>query len=308
MSILKEVLDFQDRFTLRRQIALRDKLGGEDVIDAILSDQYELNLIKKIRALFDHTSRCIPSHLNIASNVRDENRKFHVEFPEISCMEIRKRLADSFPKGTEFAEVSRFEDETGALKKKYAEHELVGNFLKRARRIILPKHNTRKNYRASMRDFILPAVKRAYENKFNNPKREFKDYRDKEFDGKIYIISGTGHKELISLMAKKSVSAWYSPNPFQGFSINAQREAMKTLTQYGFALAGGLDTGTAVVAYTREMARNFNTPVYTCSALSWGSADYSLIFCARRYVLRFDSTIDVSDADGMQSGGLVLFR
>jgi hypothetical protein len=308
MSTLKEALDFFDWFTSGRQIAFRDKIGGQEVMERILSDEYDvkIELIKKIRKLLDHTGRCIPMHFGIESNVCDENRNFHVEIPELSCAEIREQTAKFFPKETEFAEVSRFEDETATLKEKYTGHELVGNFFQRARRIVLPKHDVRKNYGASMQDFILPAVERAYKKSF--PARNFVNYRKNDLVGNVSIIPGTGHDGLISLMSEKSVSAWYSPNPFQGFSIFAQREAMKILTQYGFALAGGIDTGVAIVAYVESMARDFNTPVCTCGAVSWRSAGYSRGFDADGGGFGFGSAGLLAGASGSDSGGLVLFR
>jgi hypothetical protein len=273
----------------------------------VICGEKKLTAEKVLRLLFDRAGRCIPAYLNVTGSVRDENRDFHIELPEISCREIHKRLTDFFPKGTNFAEATRFEDETEALKAKYTGHELIGNFFKRARPIILPKHDARKNYGASMQDFVLPAVEKAYKKQF--PERKFINYRNGELAGKVSIIPGTGHDDLVALMAKKPVVTWYSPNPFQGFSVNAQREAAKVLMQHGgFALAGGVDTGTAAVAYAGEMARDFKTPVYTCSALSWQSAGSSLYFYANDDEFYFVSTDSLAVAGGYCSGGLVLFR
>jgi hypothetical protein len=307
MGTTTEVLEKLDGFDAGKQIALIDAFPGQrEGVDAVLRGEKRITLEDVIRKLFDRAGRCIPVHLNIESDARDENRDFHVELPELSCVEIREGIASFFPKGTGFAEASRFEDETTALKEKYFDHELVGNFFKHARPIILPKHDARKNYGASMQDFILPAVERAYKKSF--PKRKFVNYRNEELAGKISIVPGTGHDELISLMAEKSIVAWYSPNPFQGFSVFAQREAMKILTQYGFALAGGVDTGTAAVAYAGEMARDYKTPAYTCSAVSWQSADYSLNFYANDDEFSFDNTDCLAIAYDYDSGGLLLFR
>lgn len=269
-------------------------------------DEKKMMLEDVIRKLFDHTGRGIPAHLGITANACDENRKFHVELPEISYAEIRERIVSFFPEGTEFAETNHFEDEAAALKERYAGHELVGNFFQRARPILLPKHDARKNYGASMQDFVLPAAAKAYAQSF--PNRKFTNYRDGELAGNIYIIPGTGHDELLELMAEESVVAWYSPNPFQGFSIFVQREAMKILNHYGFALAGGVDTGIAVANYIGEMARDYNTPAYTCSALSWQSVAYSLHFYAHDGEFYFENTDYLADANGSYSGGLVLFR
>jgi hypothetical protein len=281
--------------------------GEKEGAEAVLRGEKRIILEDIIRKFFDHTGRAIPSHLGITAKVCDENRDFHAELPELSCTEIREQVASFFSKGTEFAETGRFEDETAALKEKYFDHELIGNFFQRAQRIIFPKHDARKNYGASLQGLILPAVERAYKKSF--PERKFTNYRDGNLTGNVKIIPKTGHEDLVSLMAEKSVSAWYSPNPFQGFSIFAQREAMKVLTQYGwFALAGGIDTGIVMATYAGAMARDFHTPVYTCGSISWRSAGCSLGFGAHGGGFGFAHTGRLSDAFDGYSGGLVLFR
>lgn len=284
-----------------------NQLSSEDQ-DAVIRGEKRLTTEEVVRLIFDYIGRVIAPHISdVNSDVRDEKHDFHVELPELGYEEIRDgRMVSFFPKGTEFAEAARFEDEAEALKAKWIADPLIANFFKRARPVVFPEHDARKNYGASMQDFILPAVERAYKKSF--PERKFTNYRDGELAGKISMIPGTGHDELVNLMAEKSVVAWYSPNPFQGFSIFAQREAMKTLTKYGLALAGGIDTGTAAIAYIEAIARDYQTPVYTCSALSWQSAGFSLNFSAYDDEFSFDNTGILSAARGCDSGGLVLFR
>lgn len=278
---------------------------GPEVLGQLERGERKLTTEEIIRLIFDHTGRSIPAHIGVVSKVCDENRSFHVELPELSWGEILERLVSRFPRGTEFASASEFQERALTLREKYLGNELVANFFKRAKPIPFPKHDARKNMGASMQNFVLPAVELAKE---HFPKQKFTNYRDGQLDGNVFIIPNTGHNELVELMAKESVVAWYSPNSFQGFSINAQREAMKVLLQYGFALAGGVDTGTAAVAYAKEMARDYQTPVYTCSALAWRSAGYSLGFGASDGELCFDRTDRLADAHEHRSGGLVLFR
>ena len=306
MGTTKEVLEKLKGLDGPKLLAVVDGFGGRENLEAWLRGEKRIILEDIIRKLLDHTGRCIPAHLGVTNSVCDENRDFHIELSEFGYAEIRERLTDFFPKGTEFASANEFKDRAEALNEKYAEHELIGNFFKRARPILLPKHDARENYGASLQDFILPAVERAYKKQF--PERKFVNYRDGKLVGKVSNIPGTAHDELVLLMAEKSVAAWYSPNPFQGFSIFAQREAMKILMQYGFALAGGVDTGTAAVAYMGEMARDFKTPVYTCSSLSWQSVDYSLCFRASDDEFYCGCADDLADAYDRSSGGLVLFR
>ena len=306
MGTTQEVLEKLRGIDPGKMLAIVDLFGSRENLDACLRGEKKMTLEDVIRKLFDHTGRCIPPHLGITAKVCDENRNFHVELPELGCAELREQIASFFPKGTEFAEANRIEDETGALYEEFSSHELVGNFFKRAKRIVFPKHDARENYGASMQKFILPAVAKAYAQSF--PERKFTNHRDGELDGKISILPDTGHDKLVSLMAEKSVVVWYASNPFQGFSIFAQREAMKILTQYGFALAGGVDTGVAAATYVGEMTRDYNTPVHTCGAVSWQSADFSLYFGASDDGFRFAYTGYLTGAFDAGSGGLVLFR
>ncbi|MFA6047868.1 MAG: hypothetical protein WCV59_03640 [Parcubacteria group bacterium] len=307
MGDVREVLEKLQDLDAGKLLALVDAFPGQRAgLDAVLRGEERIILEKIIRKLLDKSGRCIPAHLGITASVCDENRGFHVELPKLSYAEIRERTAGFFP-GTEVASANKFVDVAEVLRAKYDSHELVGNFFQRARPIVLPKCDARENYGSLMQNFILPAVERAYKDQF--PKRKFTNYRKGELDGKIAIISDTGHEELVSLMAEESVVAWYSPNPLQGFSIFAQREAMKILMRHGgFALAGGVDTGTAVVAYTETMARDFKTPAYICSALSWRSADDSLCFGAGGGGFGFGGAAGLADAYYDGSGGLVLFR
>ncbi len=306
MGDVKEVLEKLRGIDASKLLAVVDLFGSREILEACLRGEKRMTLEDVIRKLFDHTGRCIPQHLGITKKACDENRDFHVESSMRYYATTHERLVSSFPEGTEFLSAEEFERNAETLKAKCISHELIGNFFQRAWPILLPKHDARENYGASMQDFILPAVKDAYRRQF--PERKFTNHRDGELAEKVSIISGTGHDEVVSLMAEKSVVAWYSPNPFQGFSIFAQREAMKILVQYGFSLAGGVDTGVAAVAYTGEMARDYKTPACTCSAISWRSADYSLHFNAHDDEFRFGSTDNLADANDLNSGGLVLFR
>ena len=191
----EEVLEKLRGLDAPKQLAIVDGFGSRENLEAWLRGEKRMTLEDVIRKLFDHTGRCIPMHLGITGNVRDENRDYHVELSELSYAEIRERLVSFFSKGTEFVSADEFKDVAETLKEKYAGHELVGNFFKRARPIILPKHDARKNYGTSMQDFILPAVGRVYKERF--PKRKFTNYRNGELDGKISIISGTSHDELV---------------------------------------------------------------------------------------------------------------
>lgn len=302
MSTLPGVLEKLKGWDALRILPLLEAFPGEgEGAESVLRGENRIILEKIIRKLFDRTGRCIPAHLGVTSKICDENRKLHVNLSEIGYGKLHQIITGYFPKEMEFVKPVRFVHEAEALKKRYANHELVGNFFKRARPILLPRFDARENMGASLERIFVPAVERAYKMAF--PGRKFVNYKKNHLSGNVSIVPNTGHEELVAMMAEKSFAAWYSPNPFQGFSINAQHEAMKILMQYGFALAGGIDTAVAAVAYVGEMARDFKTSNHTCSALS-----HPFSFSAYSSVFGFDSIKNIDDAFDSCSGGLVLFR
>jgi len=107
------------------------------------------------------------------------------------------------------------------------------------------------------------------------------------------------------MMASGPDAVWYFPRALQGFSINAEREAMKILIGRSLALSGAISTSLAITGNVVEMVGSFNTPGYDCAAVSWGSSDYSLYFWAAGGKLEFSTTDDLGSAYGGYSAGLV---
>lgn len=122
--------------------------------------------------------------------------------------------------------------------------------------------------------------------------------------GKVSILDGTRHDQLINRLAEGTVVALYFPNALQGYSINAGWEQIATMPE-GCLLAGGIDTSVAYIGYPDVLGRDGKTPVLTCDALGWESAEYSLCFHADDSDARFAYTDSLSDANDYCSGGLV---
>ena len=128
------------------------------------------------------------------------------------------------------------------------------------------------------------------------------NYRKGDLGGKVSVVDGSRHDQLISRMKEGLVIGLHFPNPLQGFSINASREQMSTLPE-GFILSG-MDTPIAMVMYPDILARDWDTPGLNL-ALQWQSAGYSLYFWACGGSLGFGRTAGLAGASGSYSGGLL---
>lgn len=304
MGTTQEVLNNLRGLDGPTMLALVGKFPGQrEGLDAVLQGKKRIVLEDMVRILVDQNGRCISSHLDVISNVCDENRDFRVAQPEI-YEAILERFVEFFPEGTKFVSVSEFEDRAKAAMEQLAQNELIANLTNRAHLPLpFPQHDASGNYGQSLQGFFLPAVKRAYESQF--PDRKFYSYRDGELAGKVSVIPDVGHDKLLAAMAAGPGVAWYFPHPLQGFSIQADIEAMKVLLSHNLLLTGAIEPALGIVGFTEEMAGSFNTPGYDCSAVSWQSVDYSLDFGAVGDKLDFDGTARLARAGGSYSGGLL---
>ena len=283
--------------------AIVDLFGGRDNLAACLCGEKIIILKDVIRELIDHNGRGIPSPLGVTSEVCDEDRTFHIDQPKINYYEIRARFIEFFPKGTIFISEAEFEDRAENAKEKILRDAVVSNIFNRAHLALPFPQYVVNDMGDSLQDFFLPAGKKAYLAQFSS--REFRNHRDGQLSGKVFIIPDMGHEKFISVMAEKPGMAWYFPNPMQGFSVNAQREAMKKLLPHGFTLAGTIEPVLAMVGYSKYLARDKKTPGIDCSAVSFVSWSGSLGFGAGDGCLGFGDGGDIDGPSGPDSGGLV---
>jgi hypothetical protein len=256
---------------------------------------------------FDETGRCIPANLGVKSEIVNENSRFRVELPTLKSEELYERITAVFRTKHNFATISQIEDETGELFEKWSEDELIGNFFKRAQKISFPKIYERDDYGELLKRIVFPAVITAYgefspQNVFDN----WIVFLSKNFR----FVPGTGYSELLDLMTERPVTGWYSPNPLQGFSILAQRESMKILKKFRFALMGAITTGTALATYMQSMI-TFHSPIYNCSSASYVPDGISRDFMTySRYKLCFGTWSKFSPVRACDhaSGGLFLYQ
>lgn len=231
-----------------KMLAVVDLFGSRENLEACLRGEKKMTLEDIIRKLVDHTGRLIPAHLGITCAVCDENRNFHIQQSTINYGEILARYTEFFPKGTLFLSAAEFKDRAEAGKERLTQDNLTSDLVKRVHMPLPLPHYAVSEYGTSMQDFFLLAVRNAYETQF--PQRKFVNYRDGELAGQVSVIPNVGHDRVITLMAEGPGMAWYFPNPMQGFSVLAQREAMKMLLQRGFTLAGAIEPALGFVGYS----------------------------------------------------------
>lgn len=272
--------------------------------DATLSSLQTL-IENKLLKLFDKNSRRIPSDLQKA--VCDPDKKFCLKHAYVNTVSDYAgrlvRFQQSFKEGPVMS-ATEFEGKSKKLIGEIANNEMLANLILGGvfLPIILPKLDDFSDYGKTLEQKFLSAVKLAYEKEF--PDRKFYNYRENDLEGKVSIVAGSRHERLIAKMQEGISVALYFPNPLQGFSVLASREQMSTLPK-SIILAGGFDSAVAQAMYSDILARDFKTPGYDLSALSWQSAVASLGFDAYDNRLGFGHRGDLGSALDFCSSGLL---
>ncbi len=286
------------------------KCGGLENVLAILQDEKAVKVEEVSLKLFDKNGRRIPKDLKSA--VCDANKNFYLVQPKLGTVadyaDRLIRFQQAFKEGPVMS-AAEFE---GRAKELIAEVEnnknlcnlLSGIYLP----IILPQLGNLNDYGENLKRVFIPAVEFSYNKDKQFSGRKFCNFRKNDLAGKVSIVPGTRHEKLIEKMTQGYVVAIYFPNPLQGFSINASREQIVTLPE-SLILAGGFDTASAIAMYSDVLAnaKEWYTPGYNLSALSWRLPYFSLFFEADVGNLVFGSRADLgSTYDNFSSGLLFL--
>lgn len=251
--------------------------------------------------LVDANGRVIPIKLN--GRVVDANRSFHLVQPEVDFTAIMARLLVFFGGElvTAFADVKKFEREAKAIIASISTNRQTSNLLKGVHLPICFPKLVVSDYGRTLEEIFLAAVARSYYDAF--PGRKFNKYCRGDLAGKVDIVENTRHECLIAAMAKGSVTGVWFPAALQGFSIQANREAINALPE-NCLLSGAIDASVALVAFPQVLARDYNTLGLDCAANSWRSGD-SHHFRASDVELRFGRRI-LGAYDNFSGGVLVL--
>lgn len=279
--------------------ALGNILGGEEVIDGLLSGTKKAAIEDAVRLFFDRHGRCIPAP-NLRARACDANRNFRLNQPTLDYAERHARLTEFL--GQELIiTAAQFKDTSERQLASLRENPSTANALKGVVLPVIMPRIVMKDLGACLEEILLPAVERSYTQKF--PGRTFNNRRQGDLAGKVTLVSDTRHERLVAGMAKSSMVGIFLPNPLQGFSVHAQREQIAAMPE-NFVLSA-LDMIMAMIMYPDVLARDFNTPGLDLSALQWQSAEYSLFFEAYDDKLLFVYETYLGVAGGSYSGGVL---
>jgi len=296
-----QVRKFED-LTVGQFIALGNKAGGLDNVIGLLQGKLRITLEGAVEIAFDKRGRRILPN-GLSANVCDPNREFRLNQPELT---EERHFADRIVRLHDMLDVdtgvtaAEFQKETKRLlelirKNKQTVNIANGVYLP----IVCPKLITNDLGRELER--YLTAASKGYADVF--PKRRFCNHPEGTLDSAVSVIEGSRHGELIERMKQGPVMGIYFPQSLQGFSIDASRAEIASLSE-GFILSG-LDAVIAVVMYSDVLAYDLSTPGLDLAALSWQSAECSLRFRTGIGGLGFDDAGSLVCAFGGFSGGLL---
>lgn len=297
-------------FDIGRIAAILQKVSGggsdeekREKLEAILRDELRVQLVERILKLIDRNGRVIPGK-DLQHAVCDANKSFHLVQPEWDPAARLMRFQKAFKPGPVMS-VAQFESESSRLIAEISGDKILQNLLSGIYLpIILPKLENFTDYGKIFKEGFLSAVKFAYEQQFSG--RKFCNWWENDLAGKISIVPESRHDKLVEKMKRGFVVVIYFPNPLQGFSVLAVREQMAALPE-SLILAGGFDTASAMAMYPDVLARDFKTPGYDLSALSWRSPVGSLDFRADDGRLIFGSRGRLGRAVGALCSSGLLF-
>lgn len=258
-------------FIRKAWLAGGGKKGGDAIFMAALQNEVRIEFVDNSVKLIDANGRAIPP-AGFKFGVVDANKAFYYVQPELDLRAIYNTYRDAIPGDMEIVTYEYFEVEVQAILAELEANRQVANLTKGLYLpIILPKHAF-GDYGDALGGVYLKMVKCAYEEAF--PGRTFENYRKGTLAGQVQIVDGTRHDKLIGMMREQSVVGVYTL-PFQGFSIPADREMIKMFPD-NWLLSGAIDTAMAFAAFPSTLARDYNTPVADCAAVSWQDPGISL--------------------------------
>ncbi len=284
-----------------RQLALVKKLGGRDIVNAILRGEKKVKVEDAFQLLFDKRGRRIPEGLS--TKVCDDDRAFKLNQPKLETgadyADRIARLHKCLSVDTRIRSAELFKNEVEDLLGLIRNNPLTSKILNGIwLPVIMPQiiddlGTTLVQY--------LTAVERSYIKTFSKQRffNKIEDFPANE----VSIVDGSRHEQLIEQMKKGPVIGIYFPNQLQGFSKDACREQMSTLPK-GFILSG-LDIPIAMIMYPDVLAYDISTPGYELNALAGQSSDNLFYFKTALSSLFFETAGRMASANGKFSGGLL---
>ena len=211
---------------------------------------------------FDENGRCNPA--GVQSDVYTKSRNyFKIVQPQIDLDAIYNRvtvhLPGHFP--TREAFKSRYLEIIQSIK----DNPDVAGALKGVCVPFMLPQSIVVDEGAVLEDTYLSALFRAYKHEF--PEFEFRDHHKSKLDGRLTVVEGTRHFELLEKLREAPVVGVLFP-AMREFSVPAAIDKMAQLPA-SFSLAGGIDTCAALIANPSLLIRKDGySPLLWCGSLA----------------------------------------
>ena len=262
-------------------LALINRLGGRENVDAILAGDKRVTFEDVVRVVIGKNARfVIPEGFGFGHIDLNPNYRWDQPVAEFDYGHLVTRGALFLPRGMKLPLASQMEDGCRALEERIMADQQVSNLFTvkdRHRGIRLPWFLPQmeidpKNVGRVIQQVFMPAIKAAYENNFNE--RKFVDYCGNDTYRQVTIVD-EGQLRLIDALREGPVFGWIFPAIFQGIGIDGTRALMKTLpAKHRFAL-GGFDILMAMILHTSTLAYDLYTPAMDFASFQLRDPDRS---------------------------------
>ena len=269
---------------------------------ALLSGEETMRFVKAVIAAFDRNGRRVPPR-GLKSAVCDPDCNYFLVNPiQINYAErlarAMKHFAQVFGHDAEFCTADEYRIGSEATLLEVQNNTDVSNLANGpAFPIVLPRISNelaRKQNLGQLVEMLVAVAKLAYEEKFSG--RIFTNYRAGDLAGKVEVYPGSRQDDLMVMVAKAPVVGQQF-FPFQGFSINADREQVTTMPNDKVVLSG-IEIIIAWAFWPDVLLKNNTTIGYHLAGLLWKSSGYSLYGYAgdgSAYFARYDNLGYVDD-------------
>ena len=257
----------------RGQVEALLNIIGEENAKKLLRGEIKPSFKKAVESLFNKHGRRIPPKRLYAA-VCEPNRDYYLDELELKTetdyRDRIERLHKYLGPDTGGVGASYFMAETERLVERIWHNPQIANLLCSVwLPVVLPKLTTDDIGR--ILEQYLEAAAKSYTETFKGRRRFITSYLGmsaSRLTGRVKIVEGSRHDQLIELMRQGPVIGIYFPNSLQGFSPKAAIKQMASLPE-GFILSG-LDAVIAMLIYPDVLARPSSHSIdIHLAALSW---------------------------------------
>lgn len=278
--------------------ALINRIGGLEVLVAILEGRKKIVIENVELPLVDQYGRFIPPH-GFKSQHVDADREYKMTSRIIDSYSIvttcQRFLPDlEFGTGGDLFKAYGFLRDQLIRASSQLPNLLRGPFLP----LQLPKMVI-DSYGKIFEEVFLAGVEKAYLEAF--PNREFVNQLQGILTRSIGLSSVGRNSQLLKKLEIAPVNGLYFPAALQGFSTEGCREMVEYLPQ-GFVLSGGIETAVAAISYPKALFSNGYSVALDCAGTVNTSTGISFRFLPQKEKLSFG--ISSPRAHGQHSGGV----